>query len=296
MVQNVIKSVCLLFFMLLHLHNSKAQKYFYLGNIDSAKNIKQYTLHTKDLYPKIDKEIKVYNYYALNNALYLFAVFPNMKNQKDWIPIDTSNMKNILNYFDIEKIFDDAVHKYVKNQNAVIDNLKRRDIIPIINKNGVMMIPTGICTSEFFLIDPSLVKSVFPNENLVGIIDMALPTFSIKEYHEKSLLAGLRSPFSASNSYMLSLPAQASRDFLSHTSIIKGETAYHFWTLSDWSVHDGLNLQRGIERFVYIPGKGIVGGSYDFYFAFYNLLPDDLNKRLEQRINEEVMLAEELKE
>lgn len=33
-----------------------------------------------------------------------------------------------------------------------------------------------------------------------------------------------------------------------------------------WWAIDGYNVNRGIDRLIYIPNLGIVGGSYDFYF------------------------------
>lgn len=57
-------------------------------------------------------------------------------------------------------------------------------------------------------------------------------------------------------------------NYLSKEYLIKGNKAYQFWTLDGWWYYDGLNEYRGIDRFVYIPEKGIVGGSYDFYFGY----------------------------
>lgn len=291
-----IKSLCLLIFMVLQTGKLPAQQYFYMGDVDTAKNIKQYTLYTKDLYPKIDKEIKLYNYFASNDRLFLISVFPSLKEETSWIPVDTVALKDSIVYRSgIEKIFNKAVYYYLKNPYKVKGSIKRNDIIPIISKNGKCWKPTGMCVSENFFLVSGESREIFPNENLVGSIDTTLPMYSIRTYRENMLKANRRDPFSVFNDFTFLAPARAPRDFLSHTSTIKGEKAYHFWTLSDWSVHDGLNLQRGIERFVYIPGKGIVGGSFDFYFAYYNLLPEDLNKCLQQRLNEEVMLAEELK-
>lgn len=43
--------------------------------------------------------------------------------------------------------------------------------------------------------------------------------------------------------------------------------AYQYWTYTDWHENTiGYEVERGIDRFVYVPDKGIVGGSFDFYF------------------------------
>ncbi|KAF5276572.1 hypothetical protein FQR65_LT16279 [Abscondita terminalis] len=82
-------------------------------------------------------------------------------------------------------------------------------------------------------------------------------------------------------------------NYFSKEYIIKGKKAFQFWTLDGWTGYqDGLNEYRGIDRFVYIPEKGIVGGSYDFYFRKFNVLNTLLWDNI---INEKVMIAEELK-
>ena len=84
---------------------------------------------------------------------------------------------------------------------------------------------------------------------------------------------------------------------------IKNQNAYQFWTFDGWWAIDGYNVNRGIDRLIYIPNLGIVGGSYDFYFelkprAMYDNvipLPVDEEKLWDNIINEKIMIAEELK-
>ena len=54
--------------------------------------------------------------------------------------------------------------------------------------------------------------------------------------------------------------------YLSSIEEKEGKNIYHFWTFDDWHICKGYNWHRGIDRFVYTPEMGIVGGSYDFYF------------------------------
>jgi len=101
------------------------------------------------------------------------------------------------------------------------------------------------------------------------------------------------------------------REYLSRILEINGEQAYQFWTLTDWSSPSSYSYNRGVDRFVYMPDKGIVGGSYDFYFLVefdrgwdrvFNIKGDlrprhrKTKEELWQNvIQEKVMLAEELK-
>ncbi|MDR2283821.1 MAG: hypothetical protein LBE37_11455 [Sphingobacterium sp.] len=66
---------------------------------------------------------------------------------------------------------------------------------------------------------------------------------------------------------------------------------------------DNHEWYRGIDRFVYVPNKGIVGGSYDFYFK--DPLPRDYKQVARRNINmaefkkniydEKIMLAKEVR-
>lgn len=93
------------------------------------------------------------------------------------------------------------------------------------------------------------------------------------------------------------------KEFLSKIFLIKGYKAYQFWTLMDWSGpiarslhgYEYFRVERGIDRFVYIPHLGIVGGSFDFYFWRNRKLIGLNALKLKANINEErVMLAQSI--
>jgi len=56
--------------------------------------------------------------------------------------------------------------------------------------------------------------------------------------------------------------------FRSGSVQINGKEAYKFWKYAGWNVADGSNFRRGIDCFLFMPGVGIVGGSFDFYFQY----------------------------
>ena len=80
---------------------------------------------------------------------------------------------------------------------------------------------------------------------------------------------------------------------------IKNYHAYQFWTLDEWWSQDGYNEHRGIDRFLYIPLEGIVGGSYDFYFRLKPKISSNdykassIEKLWDNIIHERIMIAEE---
>lgn len=90
--------------------------------------------------------------------------------------------------------------------------------------------------------------------------------------------------------------------YLSKIEEKNNEKIYHFWLFDDWfkgkylshippekeiKENEDYCYHRGIDRFAYIKNKGIVAGSYDFYFDF---LPYGY-KRI---VKNEMMWAKEL--
>jgi hypothetical protein len=72
---------------------------------------------------------------------------------------------------------------------------------------------------------------------------------------------------------------------------------YQFWTFIDWTAPDSsYYIERGIDRFVYLQGKGIIGGSFDFYFYFNRKkLPIKYTDFLNNIKEEKVMIADNFK-
>ncbi|WP_223583020.1 hypothetical protein [Sphingobacterium sp. GVS05A] len=70
--------------------------------------------------------------------------------------------------------------------------------------------------------------------------------------------------------------------------------AYQFWTYTNWHAHaHEYEFDRGIDRFVYLPGKGIIGGSFDFYFYFHRKkLPIKYVDFMNNIKEEKVMIAD----
>lgn len=75
------------------------------------------------------------------------------------------------------------------------------------------------------------------------------------------------------------------------------ELAYQFWTYTDWYGQDPeFKINRGSDRFVYLPGKGIIGCSFDFYFYFHRKKLSIEYIDFMQNIKEEkVMIADRYK-
>ncbi|MEN5233942.1 hypothetical protein [Sphingobacterium faecium] len=73
------------------------------------------------------------------------------------------------------------------------------------------------------------------------------------------------------------------------------ELAYQFWTYTNWHEHRH-KFDRGIDRFVYHPSKGIIGGSFDFYFYFHRKkLPIGYADFMQNIKEEKIMIADNYK-
>ncbi|TXH22284.1 MAG: hypothetical protein E6Q95_02575 [Chitinophagaceae bacterium] len=270
------------------------RNYIMLDSLNTHFTVQRYTLKTKELY-NIDKTIEVYNVPMLRGEfLLLISVLPSFTEKENWKKINFDSLKSQV--FSIKQIKDytKSIHNAGSIDFEYINSLK----FGLIKKEGDDYYLSNICLLERFNVRnyPFPLITPYKTINTSGI------AITIKDFQQQAPKSF--APMNPENSnYMLLDKILLENYYLSKKFIIKGDTAYQFWTFSDWMVADGWNEQRGIDRFVYIPGKGIVGGSYDFWFAFkpwrevYNTkeIPVKADKLWDNILNERVMLAEELK-
>lgn len=267
-------------------------------NIDNLKGkfkVEKYTLNTKELY-NFNKTIEIYNIFINPNKLFLISVLPDLEKKDSWKKIDYNSIS-------------DKILTATKLENIILDWLnsntpdKKTFEYKIIKKRGEDYYMAEVCLAEAF----NIYEYSFPIISTYGTINIADSKVNIvqmKEIFEK-LQPKQEFPLDINVDYGIKMldNSYALRNYLSREYTIRGNKAYQFWTLDGWWTQDGYNKHRGIDRFVYIPEKGIVGGSYDFYFAYkpklmYNNdveLPIPLKKLWQNIINEKVMIAEELK-
>ena len=279
-----------------------SQKFIHLDSLKQYQTI-EYILDTKDIY-RIDKKINVYNVFISKDNILLFSILPNLeketifekkeKKMENWQKIDIEKIKNqILTTKQIAKIVDEWSIDNNPEMKTMNYNLLKQI-------NGIYYISQH-CLIEFFNIS----NLKFPLISSYGIINIEDKKVTIKQMEksfkeqfpdipfimdvrEDNFLQNITNPYEY-------------RNYLSKEIIVKDEKAYQFWTFDGWWIHDGYNVYRGIDRFLFIPNKGIVGGSYDFYFRlkpkistndYYTASSDNLWDNI---INEKIMVADELK-
>ncbi|WP_407482297.1 hypothetical protein [Elizabethkingia meningoseptica] len=274
------------------------EKLFFIEDFSQIPTYKvsHYTLKTKELYG-IDKKIEVNNvifknYKGEDNGVLLVSALPDLEGNEDWVKVNYDLIKDkIMKIPKIENI------SFKNNDSS--EKIKKTLKYGILKKIGDDFFIPNHCLTELFLIR----EYSYPLIVDYGTINIKERPLTIKEmyqYYKENFSQDNRPfPMDMSNLafHLVRLDYGLIRNYLSFKYTIKNENAYQFWTFDNWSVTDYYNTDRGIDRFVYIPGKGIVGGSYDFYFEFNNgknpIIP--FKKFWDNIINEKIMLAEELK-
>jgi len=309
---NIMKKLILILFIL-NINQIFAQKYILLDSLKTR--MKEYTLKTKELYG-IDKKITLYNVFN-NNVIILFTILPQsetktykkeatdydklaktigitrIEKQKeldiDWEKIDYNRVKDKIK--EVWNIESDMMSEWGWN----ITPEKKTFEYQVVKRVGKDYYAAKNCLTEVFNIESPKYPIITP----YGTINTKEPKITIKEMQEafkrqypKSVfpLDILEKSQSRGGNGIYTI-----RNYLSKEYFIKGNKAFQFWTLDSWWNMHGDNHHRGIDRFVYIPEKGIVGGSYDFYFRDprgFRIADTVLWQNI---INEKVMIAEELK-
>ncbi|MFC3196938.1 hypothetical protein ACFOET_04850 [Parapedobacter deserti] len=283
---------------------STAQKqrtqYVMLDMLDSLYDLNRYTLNAQDLYG-VDETIEIYNIHAA--GLVLFSILPDFTSDKNWSEVDLNEIQ--------DQVFGERSLRRELGNRIASENSKDKKTLQysLVKSEGGKYFRSNQCLAEFFFIDtyPSLFNVPY------GTINTGQDTLSIQQmknvYRETLNIPGQWSfPMDVrwlGGTLLLPNRLLLQREYLSREFEIDGEKAYQFWTFTDWNTHDGYNLHRGIDRFIYMPEKGVVGGSYDFWFLYFDTWSNPPierkrnNKTKEELwqnvLEEKVMLAEELK-
>ena len=287
-------------------HNLQYYKLVSLDMLDSLYEVKRYTLKTQELYG-VDETIEVYN--VMKGGIALFSVLPDFLNESNWTAMELEDIQEaILGEQDFGRMFHfPDFSSTIKTKTMSVRLLKKEE-----GKYWV----SNVCLLELF--GPNeYISDVHPSifnvqQGTINIRQTPISIAQMMEIYKDSPLYKKNYPFPldfrASMFSSIVNYFELEREYLSRILEINGEQAYQFWTLTDWSSPSSYSYNRGVDRFVYMPDKGIVGGSYDFYFLYEQDLGwpstwPDLRPRHRKTkeelwqnvIQEKVMRAEELK-
>jgi len=256
------------------LTDSLAQKdkvqYVMLDMLDSLdkhskwNRLYRYTLKTEELYG-VDETIEMYNFY-LAGELILFSILPDFTSEKNWSEVKLEDIQD--DVLADERALRTTLGKHSKIRSRA--KATKTHLYTLVKREGEKYFKSNFCLTEFFFIDtyPSLFNIPY------GTINIGQDTLSIKQmmgvyWKALNIPEHWRFPLDVRKlGGTLLLPNRPilQREYMSRVLNIDSEKAYQFWTFTDWNTHDGYNLHRGVDRFIYMPNKGIVAGSYDFWF------------------------------
>lgn len=230
--------------------------------------------------------------------LILLSVLPDLDGNSDWTEINIDTVKNnIITSGHLRNLFNlSTFSEFDKTYGA---KTKYFDEYQIIKKIDSKYFVSKHCLLQFYAVRnrPSIFQNSFGTINIeqepIKIPEMEtifkkrypgfiFPPYSIGE-----------TPYSYRNASFNFLRDR--KEYLSKVIKLKNnDLAYQFWTYTNWHQHDDeYEIDRGIDRFVYLPGKGIIGGSFDFYFYFHRKkLPIKYADFMNNIKEEKVMIAD----
>jgi len=242
-------------------------KYFLIDQNSPDYKTNRITLNAQELYQK-NEPIELINLQFDKNSLILFSVLP--EGSSSWEEIDKlTTEKQVLGFTALKELFKSAFDVY-RTSNGLNDGHLKRDDIRLVFKVGNKYQISRFCITEFFQIIQQ--PMIFPNQMGNPFINIESPMLNVKQFEDKSIsLFKTLSPNAiksaeATGTSPLLAPMAKPLLFRSGSVQINGKEAYKFWQYAGWNVADGSNFRRGIDRFLFMPGIGIIGGSFDFYF------------------------------
>lgn len=302
---------CLLIFTI-YCHLGIAQTKYFILDTNNTDNltIKHYTLSTLDLY-KVDEKIELFNVIfnthpdnkrkmegKKDENLALFSVLPDIIGKQTWQEISLDSIQSsILPLGKIRKIFElNTMSLFFEKYG---DTTKYLNNYKIIIKKGDKFLTPKFCLLQFYAVRNR--PGIFANP--FGTINIELNPISIIEFEKifkkryEKILFPLYEIGKTPYDRTLFDRLRDRREYHSKIFPLKdGSLAYQFWTYTDWHLHaHSYEIDRGIDRFIYHPTKGIIGGSFDFYFYFHRKkLPIEYIDFIKNINEEKVILADEV--
>ena len=265
---------------------SQSEKRFILLNDIIPRNVKKYTLDTEKMYG-VKTQIELYNleHYL---GLFLFSVLPDLETNKNWEEVPYLLIENEI--LPLEKI-----QETILNSNQLKIFNKYRLVKKIDNK---FFVAKNVLIEKFKIINTETSLKI-SGSNIINLKDKIMTYSDVrKAYHQISN----KFPMEGDTYEYSWIKEEFRAIYLSEIKQKDNEKIYLFWTFDDWNKDskkqnygyhkeikqiEDYNYHRGIDRFAYIEGKGIVGGSYDFYF-------DQTEDGFKRVIRYDIMWAKEL--
>ena len=269
--------------ILLLFQYSFSQKYLVLEDLEKNYQVKHYTLRPHSFYK--EKEIEMYNVYNQGvffgyNYLTLISVLPDMNNANSWVEVSKE---------EVEKAVVKIEEVRRTNKNKFLNSFS------LVKKEGGKYYKARSCLVEVFQL-MNYSSNVHLNDSNIINTKQDFVTYAElkKELNKGTHISKYASPMEDKESFLDSCFESI---YLSGTEKRGKDTVYLFWTFTAWNNRSGLEAyHRGIDRFAYIEGKGIVAGSYDFLFDTQSSRHSHNSEpAIKKEVDRELLWAEELK-
>jgi len=273
--------------------------YFILNDIPANKKA---TINEVDVASNndfgCDKKIysaQLYNVFLSPGALVLFTVLPtNEDGNVKWKKIDINTVRSsVFNITALDSLYSINFKKFVQSGFRNVKLVKLNGFKVIIKRPDGYYVNESDCLTEFFYLGRFNANNGFVNQNPINVIDTTVSPLSIAEFEMQykrrmDKYSYNHSDFTSISQFGLKTPIL----FYSHPTTINNLNCYFFWELSTWTL-DIANIDRGIDRFIFNPEIGIIGGDYTFYFRkLNNSIPSSVCEQIDfyQYLNSEVKL------
>ncbi|WDF55689.1 hypothetical protein [Mucilaginibacter sp. KACC 22063] len=207
--------------------------------------------------------IEVYNI-LYNQSLAVFSVMPSLSSKSPvWKKINPDTIKGgCLNLKQLSSLMLKKFNDYPQKEHGFLDRLKYNNIHIIVRRNDGYYVNSSDCISEFFKLVSSRTESskVFEIDTTAKMLSIMEHETAFKRKHFYAYSSNFKNSEIRFDASLKNNPQL----HLSYKSTNKYGTAYHFWLLDNWS-NDGVDYWRGMDRFIFKSGIGIVGASYDFF-------------------------------
>ncbi len=307
-----LSKILMIFFCLVSYFEGISQtKYFIYEKNNKEFESSDYKLNTKSLY-NIDREVRIFNLMTkvhtfigkkgMYNGQYdynimLFSVLPDLAGTEDWVKINLDSIRSsIIDFTKLKELHKKNTLSYFNN--IANETTKYFNDYKIIIKEGADYFMPKNCLLQFYSVRnrPQIFTNVYCT------INTQESTCNISEFEKIFKSAYPDSPFPlyrmGENPLSFLEWARDRREYLSKKMVLRdGSKAYKFWTYIDWTQSENkYDYERGIDRFIYLPTKGIIGGSFDFYFYFNRKkLPIKYTDFLSNIKEEKVMMPDDFK-
>ncbi|QHS54492.1 hypothetical protein GWR56_02635 [Mucilaginibacter sp. 14171R-50] len=235
-------------------------------------------------YPKpTDLTIEVYNILFNQKDLAVFSVMPSLFSKNPtWKKINIDTISNsMISITQLHTLMQSKFVTYPLKEKGRLDRLKYYNYILIFKKDDGYYCNTTDCFTEFLTIDDNEKEVVMPTGFKLNLKAKMLSIAEYESDYRRRHGEYSSNFFNDKNSYFNDDVKDGPRLNLSYVIEYQNKKSYKFWLL-DQFYRNNINAERGMDRFIFQPGVGIIGAAYEFFMRdlanYWYHLPQAPNK------------------